>query len=400
MFHLSLPLFVPSSVSGLPREPRSKIIVPGGAWALSTPDLLQLLSTLAWAALAGRLLLACMPADGLDRRQLPVTWVTSLYLGWAGLTVEVDLARMMGLEARPWQLALPWIALGFCRLVTLPGAMSPRHPPRESTPTTLARSAAIGLSTWLVILASSAPLPAKAWDYGYPQVPPVLHVVAIAVFALHGLRVARRNSVYRTGLVFVLVHTSAIFALALDHERYGLTAALMVAGAAFSISWLRRANKRALVLALIAFGAIPATGSPTGLAIGIAGLASLSLATPGASRRRIAIRAGVALVIGIGYSLGPGQHFSGDVAGGPDMWVIAGWWILTPVAAFYILRAGADSAPRSIDRPRRELVFLLLVVVLASVGIAMAHGVDITRLASLTPIAALACGLALPSERA
>ncbi|MFT5049678.1 MAG: hypothetical protein ACI8QZ_001071 [Chlamydiales bacterium] len=369
---------------------------------MSTPDLLQLLPALACAALAGRIILACLPADRVDRRQLPLTWATSLYLGWGGLAVEVYLADRLGLTPRAWQLAMPWVALGLGRMLTLPGGMPPRHAPREQPLGTAARLLALALTIWLLAQTRETASPPVAWLANALRVPPAVHLAAIAILVLHGLRVTRRSPTGRAALTLALTLTPAVSALARDAGPRALAATLLVAGAVFSLSWLRRANKRSLLLALMSFGAVPVAGVPVGVALGPAGLVALVMATPTARRRRVATRAGMAWIAGILCAL---AHGGGDIARPPAppaatlLWA----WLLTALcSALYALRTPVSQTAQleSIDPPRRERVYLLLLLALTSISALVFHGFGTDPLALLTPVAALTVGLALPPERA
>ena len=211
--------------------------------------------------LVGRLFLAFLPpgpTGAHDGRGLAETWAASLALGWLALGLGgFPLARLSACiavresaSARwiPYALALGLLALiGLARWFTLPGAMVPRHEQERESFGALRLPLVAVLLAWLVhALCTRAFVPALAW-------------LALGVVLERALARARRAAGGRALflLAFAVLGNPARAALA---DTYGMLAGLGLAaalgcGAAYLVPWLRRADKRAGLLAALFFGA-------------------------------------------------------------------------------------------------------------------------------------------------
>ena len=375
---------------------------------MSIADPLPLILSVAGATLAGRLLLALLPADNLDRRQLPATLATSLCLGWAALALELDLASRAGLAHRTLLLSVPWAILLLLRLATLPGAISPRHTPREEPRPPLFWLLSAVLAGWLGYLAThldgstrfTGRLP-KPHD-----VPAALHLTIIAAFVLHGLRTVRRKPSLRMALVIALCATPALGSGDIDAGARLSAAGVLAGGTAYGLAWLRRANRRAAVLAVLAFALVPLTRAPGTHAAGLASLAALVIASPGPRRAHIArLAAAGALFHALHYNFAGcpplALAFEDPQAIPTTTWWVAGLFALALATRnASAQRQPATSSATTIDPPRREVTFVAIQLLAGSLAIAFAEGLEYAHVVMATPLAAIAAGMALPSETA
>jgi hypothetical protein len=262
------------------------------------------LVALAVATAVGRIFLALLP-PGLPGRHgwsaLPITLATSYLLGSIAIDVEANLLALIGIEARPWMLALPWAAVALGRWTTLPGAIVPRHEPASERAGLGARTLH-GLA--LIFVAGVAwklrgTLFPVLGDDGvsvlHSGVRTIADVLALVCVCAHGLESARRAPLGRALAI-------AIFAALVALEGFGdarpleLRCALCFgAGAAFAVPWLRRADRRAGLVSVIAFAAA-ALPSMLGAILGLIGLIWLCLCTARPSRRFVITAGTVAFV--------------------------------------------------------------------------------------------------------
>ena len=382
-------------------------------------------------ALVGRVVLSLLPPGPLGShtpRDLPVTWAASHLLGTliAGLSLAAFEPRTpLGLAA----LLLPWAPVAGLRIATLPGAMVPRHDLRlqatDRAPTAL---------TALVLLAALLPCVLVAIDFRPPAAeeptapwlaahgPPLpvaaelllnglglgaqadqawrLFVpatwAALLVLLAHALELARRDPWGRTAVVVLGALTILPVAQVVLSDGTVLSAAFSGAAACAFVPWLRRADRRARWLALLALAGLAASGAAL---LALVGVAALLAATPGPSRRscaRDALATGAAL--GLCLARRPGAWSGSDLApilpanglramlqsaGDPYLWGLV--WPVFALAVFWLpwsLRAGMQRAPTEIglgvvpaQDPRRELVAVGLLL-LGGLGLGAAPAPD------------------------
>jgi hypothetical protein len=230
-------------------------------------------------ALVGRVLLSVLP-PGLPGRhaptELPATWAASHLLGGFALSLEGSVLALLHAEVSLPLFFAPWILLALARFATLPGAMVPRHPlPQEP----------IGPVAFALFVAAAAlVLGAALFDHG--QASSAADALALLALASHGLATARRAPITRA--VAVLVLAAAIAASI--HWSVARVFAVPLAvggGAALGVPWLRRADRRAGALSVVAFSSAALLG-PREALFGIAGIAALWIHTAPPSRRAVA----------------------------------------------------------------------------------------------------------------
>lgn len=276
---------------------------------MNAEPLLGALLGLALLAFAGRCLLAWLPAGdpgGHHPRELPATWAASHLLGWIAFHTLGGLVGEFELRFGWLTFVVPFALLGGARLLTLPAAMSPRHADREPRPTAWTRLVLAALGTVLVLLfvhavrAGELAHPAatlEAWRARSPYEAYVLrlarpaHVAALVILFGRGLAGfsmgpgPRHAAALALGLLPIFwssgragpdsshVGTAGAMGIALIDTQLTLA---FGAGIAFGATWLRRADRRALALACLAF-AHCIGAAHAGAPLGIAGLLALVL---------------------------------------------------------------------------------------------------------------------------
>lgn len=302
--------------------------------------------------------------------------------------------------------ALPVLALVVAaglRWLTLPGAMVPRHRPAASPPGTLERALLAGLALW----------------FGYAFLTRAF--VAALVWLVIGVLVARALLQARRPLWGALGIAAAIALLGnpgggSQSDLFGLCDELGVAaglslGAAGLVSWVRRADRRALALSAIGF-ALPLLRCNDPL--GPLGLAALLAASRRSQRRRAAPWVvGSALLFSLPHLIYgplalPGSFDPLELGRLALRWSSFG--LAWPLAALGLLlgirrlrRAGLPWRPGSIEEPRRELAALLGLLVATPVAWTLGRGPwdAADALVILLPLAMGVAGLALlPPEPA
>jgi hypothetical protein len=251
-----------------------------------SPPAVEAFAQLAAIAFVGRVFLSLLPPGLPGRhglRELPATWAASHLLGGAVLALETRVAELSGLELPRLALVAPWLLVAFARWITLPAAMVPRHEPIAEAPGLLARS--LGIVSPVVVLVASGGLHLDiAAD--------ALALLACCSFALAG---SRRSPTARAIAVLVL---AAVFGAAIAKGEVSTVPLALGtgAGACFSSVWMRRGDRRAAVLAVIAFASCGLLGLREAL-FGAAGLFAIWVHTPYPSKRWILARALGALAI-------------------------------------------------------------------------------------------------------
>jgi hypothetical protein len=374
----------------------------------------------------GRTLLSLLPpgAAGAHRpSELPLTLALSLVLGVLGVALPA-----MGLERCGIRdllgLSIFWTIVPLSRWWLRPHGFVPRREwsERETAASRIALLAVAAMSIWPAVQAwidSADPRDALLRSAG---------LAALAAFVLHGLAQARRAPLGRRLIVLLLVATPA---LQRHVDTLGLAAVVAAAmGSSFLVTWLRRGDERAAVLSAIGFASLAVF---TNVAW-VAGIAVLALTTHANARRRVLIASALAvLVIGAGMrALGggpmgflllddatPGALSDAEVISEPTLLRAIGRWQLWGVTwialglALTAMALGVRGGRRVLtpERPGRELVAVVLVVIASLALHAIAHAVDarhpvqlrelgaVQELVLLLPAAALILGLVLaPSE--
>jgi len=373
----------------------------------------------------GRTLLSLLPpgAAGSHRPgELPLTLALSLVLGLVGVVAPALWLERCGIR-RVWPLSVVWTIVPLLRWWLRPHGFVPRREWAErETPASKAALLA-------VCAMSAAPL---AWALLEERdlrdaLMRSAGLAAIAAFVLHGLGQARRAPLARRLVVLLFLATPV---LQRHIDLTGLAAVAAAAmGASFLVAWLRRGDERAGVLSAIGFAILALFTN----AAWIAGIAVLVIASHSNARRRVLVASALAvLMIGAGIrgfgegphgfllldDASPGAMSDAEVLGDTTLlraiaqWQLWGATWITLGLSLTALALGVRGAQHAAapDRPGRELV-ALVVVVIATLGLhVVAHAFDPRHpgeralgagqeLALLLPAAALIIGLVLaPSE--
>jgi hypothetical protein len=304
------------------------------------------------AALLGRALLSFLPPGSPGShalRDLPATWAASHLLGstvWLALFVWMPWFHTEHAVVAGFGLAA---ALALVRAATLPAALVPRHEPpfdRGEAVANVLRPAAF------VLVSSTCYAAFVGSSHHGDAFTGIVYADALAAMALlaYGLTQARALPWMRATAMLVFAVAIALRGIQ-EMRGLGLVSALsFAAGAAFTIPWLRRADKRALFLAAIAF-ASAAPYSTSGWTCTATGLAWLVAGTAGPSR---VFAASVALAFG--------------AIGGALAWLAAhaqpSPWVSAPIQAsptstelsqaFALLLFGVVFTARWLDRRDRR----------------------------------------------
>jgi hypothetical protein len=324
---------------------------------------------------------------------LPATLATSLALGvllWEGAWERIPIVL------HPLVAVLP---LALVRWLTLPGAMVPRHRPPDEPFGRLDTGFALLLLGWaLYLLLLADARVALRW-------------LALFVVVFHVLGVARRRRAGR----YALLTLAALLCVPLGASRaattWSIPALSLALGAGFTIPWLRRADKRAGLLAALGFASLLATGP----LLFAAGACVFVLASHPRQRRFAALSLAAwavpfALVLARKPSWPPRDRLLSLPMLVERALTVSEWGLAWPlVAAALVLGAlrfpwrAREWTPGTIDEPRREVQALLVLLVLACVVLALPlmpwdEG-DVLIL--LFPLCTLLAGLLLiPPERA
>lgn len=387
-------------------------------------------------ASTGRLCLALLPpgAPGFHAlRAWPATWAASHLLGTIALVAQLLLLRAMDVEPSLWIVLAPWSLVLLARWITLPGAMVPRHEPRSEIAGLGARGVqilalSISILPWItapqeeaadsarvdsaarrmieLMSGSSAP---HAWRLFQGA-----SVIALLVITSFGLARARRAPLERNVILLLLAALIASKARALLDGTDVCIALCLGAGAAFTIPWLRRADRRAAQLAVIAFAGATLV-DVRAFALSLSGLFALCALTPSVSRASVVIASLIAYPIAfvLGASASPGwglwpASYAREHMRDAILWLIlwtAGLTLLGLLASKLLARSERETAV-AIDAPRRELTASIVILVLCAFAsvwrptnawIEPARAEDIVHAAllPLAPIAALVIGLAV-----
>lgn len=265
---------------------------------MNPPDALEALARLAEIAFVGRVILSLCPPGLPGRhgfRELPATWAACHLLGGIALALESRVADLCALEPPRLALVAPWLLVAFARWITLPGAMVPRHEPLAESPGTLARVLWVA-APLVVILGAFLTGLLGAIPAGVVHLAAAADAIALLACCSFALAASRRSSTVRALVVLALaaVLGAAIASGEIRPIRFALGTG---SGACFGSVWLRRGDRRAAVLAVIAFAGCGLLGAREAL-FGAAGLFALWIHTPYPSKRWILDRSLVALTLG------------------------------------------------------------------------------------------------------
>jgi hypothetical protein len=258
---------------------------------------------LAQTLLVGRVTLSLLPPGRLGSHrlgELAATLSASVLLGYA-VTLVADLpAVVLGLPSLPVG-TLASLALGAAvlRWMTLPGAFVPSPFPSVDSPSTtgVAGRWASALTILLGLMrAEGATELTAAWHALTLEHLPFLALPALLDHALRQLDQADRPRTWVWVLPAVLVWV--LPAEVLLHGELPWVAFLLGGGAGFLLVWRRNADRRALAVSALAFGASTCSAAAV-WPLGLAGLVWLVLATPGGTRA-LALRWGIVSVALLG----------------------------------------------------------------------------------------------------
>lgn len=264
-------------------------------------------------ALTGRLALSWLPAGspGSHRvARLPETWAASHVLGLIVLHALFVLASACDLR---WSFASVGgllVVVGLARWLSLPGDMVARHEPLPEPPGVLANltllavvaAAVVPLFTATAELGSSRLAALEAWSAQAPWQDGALRWLApgsrlaLIVLLLHGLEQGGLGRVIRRLSVLVLLAAPITWTAQYVWSDAVQVALLFGAGCAFSVAWLRRADRRAAVLAALAFASCAAYHRAA-LPLGLAGLFTLVALTHQNARAFVAKAVAIAVLL-------------------------------------------------------------------------------------------------------
>lgn len=243
-------------------------------------QLLALLTTTIGIAIqlcAGRVLLACLPPGapgGRDFHTLPVTLATSFLLASA-VSIAIAGPGQASNALTFMIVGAAILLLALLRIAASPAAMVPRHEPPLAAHPWIARAGTI-LACVLIVL----PRGEGDWHFGE-----MVLGVPLLFLVMHALEVARVPSWARaaSALLFALI----VYLVPLTDERpLAFGPIFFGAGAAFTVPWLRRADRRSLMLSLLFYSAA-ALWFHGDWALSVAGLTWLVIGTPRPSRARV-----------------------------------------------------------------------------------------------------------------
>lgn len=340
-----------------------------------SPDFLGALALLAERAFSGRVLLSLLPPGLPGRhgpRELPATWAASHVLGSAALLIEARVLESIGILERPGILLAPWLLLALARWITLPGAMVPRHEPFSEPPAPPARI--LGTAAVLLPLAGSvyAAIPAASARAVLLPLADSSALLALVAFALSaGRREPTGRAWAQLGLAVILA-----LALATSHADQLPLALSLGAGAALGVPWLRRGDRRAAAIAVVAFAACALYG-PREALLGAGGLFALWLHTPASERPAVALFSAILLPVCAWLALArPG----GEAPPGPILSPLAAATLVVVAFALtmrqrLVAARDREPEPRSagedrVDSPRPQAVALRDTVLLCAVTLA------------------------------
>jgi hypothetical protein len=247
--------------------------------AASFPGPAGIFTWFALVLLAGRIVTAWMPPGrigGHALRDLPATAGTSFLVGvvvWSVGAALPVVARIV--------LAALLVVLAAVRIATVPAAMVPRHEPPLVRESWLSR--AIAAAAWIVIAwavrafalrEGADPLDVAAFGGC---------VIAVGVLVADALEVARCPAWVRSTGVLVYASMQIVEPAPLGRVPGSCAPFFFAAAMLSAISWFRRADRRALALAVVFAGGAGLVAPGGWILMGAAAL-WLVIGTPSASR--------------------------------------------------------------------------------------------------------------------
>jgi len=393
--------------------PAQRLAWAGGPdWRLMVKAVFAVGPGLALSLGIGRTILWCLPAGwpGSHRyRGLLFTLATSHFLGIAALTFQSDLYQTAGVPLATRWIVTPWLFLIGARWFVGSGGMLTRREVAYEPPTFWAR--AVGWITIAAVLTPfvlwAAPIQGRTTTGSVTSVaeffrtlthwrvqgafPPLglLHWPALLIIVVNAMERARRSPFWRRTTVLLLA--SVPFTILAIRDGYATLELPLFfgAGCAFSVGWLRRADRRSVWLSAIGFGACGLISPAAGL-IGVGGLIALFLGTPRPSKHYVVVCGTFTTVLGLLPDVLSGQlivfvlelfsNLGGVVQHSPiktSFWALidlaragatwAEWGAAWPAFAFVLVAFGLRRVLRrrvleeraGIDTPRREIWTLL-----------------------------------------
>jgi len=343
-------------------------------------------AVLAYLALlaAGRALLALTPPGrlgGHGLHELPGTWAASHVLGLVVLAAQWTLARQAGIELPLAAHAAPWCAFGLLQLALGPGALVPRHAPlrERASVGTLALVALAAVAVPLAVFAGAREAPwtdvvvQRLGLAGLEHVLPAASALALFVLVGEALTVVRRRPWTRALALGLLAALSIWLCDALLYGGWLHGMAALALGALGAVEWLRRGDRRGLVVALVALAGMQAIAGRVET-FALAGIAGLWTFTPRAARARAAWVCAPALALWAVLALFATGWQSAS-ASAPTAWLMTGLAVGLGGAAWLLRNLFFQQAPR-VAEPRAEALFLGALLVFGTLGISL--GVDPT----------------------
>lgn len=251
------------------------------------PGALEAALGVALALAVGRVVLSLLPpgsAGSHHWRELPLTAALSWMLGDVALLPTNALLGAVGV-VQPYVAPALWLAVGVVRWRLGPHAFVPRREPESPR----VRGALL-LAVALLATCAWPMIEARTIDTAHLQT--FGERLLLAILTSHGFASARRAQIGRGLLVALLLTTPVLLH---DDGLATHALALVAMGVSCSVGWLRRADRRERVLALIAFAATT-EHSPL---LWLAGFAALIGVTHPNARKAtlVAALAAIALVI-------------------------------------------------------------------------------------------------------
>lgn len=253
------------------------------------------------------------------------------------------------------------------RLLSQPAAMVPRHEPPAVSASLIARVLLLLALVLLGLLGAQAYgwLNFSIWSEGQliepsAQVRSVLAAAGFFASLVYAGRVARRSQAFAFALALLLLISPVTARSLFTQAGVVEQAFLLAAGSAFTIAWLRRGDKRARMLAVVAFTGL-ATFTEDGLPLALAGWAGLVAFTP-----RLSLAATAKLwIAGLFFALAFGRATLTQIPTRPSTGVLDTLLALCELTAYPLLIALAllgfllyalkkSPGSQAIDAPRRE----------------------------------------------
>jgi hypothetical protein len=240
-----------------------------------------------------------------------------------------------------WILVAPWVAVAIVRWLTLPAALVPRRELADER----AGASALALR-WI----SAVVVAIVAWknreilfprptDDGarvlLPGVLAITEVSALLIVIDYGLERARRAP-FERALVIAVCACALAGGILVGADRPTARVGLCFgAGAAFAIPWLRRADRRALALAVSSFAGA-ALDSTLGAALGFVGLAWLCACSARPARKLVGLSGAGAFAVCAALRAAAEAHApTKAIEGGAPDGLGANAWLFAVLASLF-----------------------------------------------------------------